>query len=250
MEDIDPSIYTGFKGAGAPGAPPPQKPNTNPIKFVYGVILAGIVLLIVCLVISSFASKGTEYFQLFISALCAGIATVVVEWMYEIDALATGRWFNYCDGHSRLGKINLHLPIEIMTIFIFLAPCLVYASYVPELSRRFGINIWPFSDPFFDLPYIVVMLLMVSLIAAFSDFTTHKKVGLWMNGPDLTYWKMALTCWLPGATITVVVGRILMLVHPASLLTAVLILFLILTASIALFSVTYMRKHRDILEKS
>jgi hypothetical protein len=243
------TIYNSFKGAGEPGVPPPPKPNSNPIKAVHLMWAIGIILQVICICLASLVFQGEKLLQAVISSLCAGAATAVVEWMYEVVADVNGNWFNY-GGHTKLGKINFHMPYEIIIIFLCITPGLLYLSYAPVLSRAWGTTLWPFKDASLDVwLYNPVMLLIVAAIGSMNDFTTNKFFGLWMNGPKYTYWQLFLTCWFPCCITTVVVGRILFELPFAMLGIGVLVLLICAVVGIGLFAVVYMRKHRDILSK-
>jgi len=203
--------YKGFKGAGAPNTPPPQKPNTNPTRIRLLLLMVSPILMIITYIIFSapfiLAGKLVPHI---IGALCAGITIAIYDWIIEAYAYRKGLWFCY-GGYQKIGRIDFrHVPIDMVIGFIASGFCVAIISYFPELFRYLGWNFWPISDSNIDIWLIPGLLVILALYGALGDFQT-KRLGIWMNGPNWTYWKCAFYAWLPGLTLGIVVDRLIML---------------------------------------
>ncbi len=231
MSESDQSIdYEGFKGAGGPRAPPPQKPNTNPtrnrmILLIVAPILSAIVLIIFS---STFKEAGTLVPHV-VGALCAGLTIAIYDWIIEAYAHVKGLWFCY-GGYPKIGRFDFrHVPIDMVLGFIGTGFSLAIFSYYPQLIRHWGWNFWPISNPNIDIWLVPGLLVIASLVGAWGDFFS-KRLGLWMNGPTWSYWKCAFLGWLPLLTSGICVDRLIMLLwtNPIGLALSILIPFLTL----------------------
>ena len=236
MAEIDNSIYEGFKGAGAPNAPPPQKPGSNPTKArMLLLFLTPILALVAYIVFSApFTLAGTLIPHIF-GALCAGLAIALIDWIIEAYAYIKGLWFCY-GGFQRIGKLDFrHVPLEMIISFIGTGFGVALLSYYPELLRYWGWNFWPISNPELDIWLVSGLLILLALFGAFGDFQT-KKMGVWMNGPTWYYWKCAFFAWLPLLSSGIVVDRLIIFTwtNPLLLILVVLIIFLMLLMIIIL----------------
>lgn len=226
MANSDQSIdYKGFKGAGGPNTPPPQKPNTNPTKVrLLLCIVAPIEVTIPIILFSScFTVTGLLWAHI-VSAICAGITLALYDWIGEAYAYVKGLWFCY-GGYQKIGKLDFkHVPLEMVLGFLAMGFGLAFVSYFPELFRYWGWNFWPISDPTLDIWLLPGLLVLLALFGAFGDFHT-KRSGVWMNGPSWFYWKCAFYAWLPLLTSGILVDRLVLLTwaNPLLLLTTILI---------------------------
>ncbi|NVM53855.1 MAG: hypothetical protein HWN66_09150 [Candidatus Helarchaeota archaeon] len=232
MSQSDQAIdYEGFKGAGGPGAPPPQKPNTNPTRGRILLLLIGAPLLVaIPLIIFAFPfnAAGTLIPHI-IGALCAGITIAIYDWIIEAYAHVKGLWFCY-GGYQKVGRLDFkHVPIDMVFSFIGNGFALALSSYFPELVRYWGWSFWPISNPNLDIWLVPGLLVLVSLGSALGDFRS-KRLGIWMNGPTWTYWKCAFYAWLPLLTSGIVVDRFIIYfwTNPLGLALSILIPFLTL----------------------
>ena len=237
MANLDHSIdYEGFKGAGGPRAPPPQKPNTNPtrVRLLYLIVFIIEVPIALVLFIPVFMAAGVLWAHI-TSALCTGVFLALYDWVGESYGYVKGRWFCY-GGYQKIGKIDLkHVPIDMVLGFVAMGFCLSFVTYFPELFRYWGLNFWPISDPNLDIWLVPGLLVILALSGALGDFRT-KRSGVWMNGPTWTYWKCAFYAWLPALVSVTIVDRLVFLTWatPLLLLTTILIV-----ASIFAFVIIY-----------
>ncbi|MDD1778298.1 MAG: hypothetical protein LUQ65_09030 [Candidatus Helarchaeota archaeon] len=226
MVNSDQSIdYEGFKGAGGPNAPPPQKPNSNPTKTRLTVFFTFLIELPIVLILFTpwFMAAGVLWPHI-LGGLCAGITLGLYDWIGESYAYVKGLWFCY-GGYQKIGKVDLkHVPFEMVLGFVVMGFCLAFVSYFPELFRYWGWNFWPISDPALDLWMLPGFLIIFALIGAYGDFRT-KRSGVWMNGPTWFFWKCAFYAWLPLLTAGLLVDRLILLTwaNPLLLLTTILI---------------------------
>ncbi|NVM31471.1 MAG: hypothetical protein HWN65_21715 [Candidatus Helarchaeota archaeon] len=232
MSDSDQEIdYEGFKGAGGPRAPPPQKPNTNPTRQRLISLPGAPILVTVALIIFSFPFnvEGTLVPHV-IGALCAGLTVAIYDWIIEAYAYVKGLWFCY-GGYQKVGKLDFkHVPIDMVIGFVAMGFSLSIVTYFPQLFRYWGWHSWfPVANPTFDLLWIPGLLVGASLWGAFSDFRA-KRTGVWMNGPTWSFWKCAFYAWLPGLTTIIVVDRFIVYfwTNPVGLALSILIPFLTL----------------------
>lgn len=200
--------YKGFRGAGGPSDPPPQKSNTNPTK--HRIILMVISLLAmpipVLIYLYPFLLSGTLIFHI-ISALCGGITIAIYDWIIEAYAYKKGLWFCY-GGYQKIGKLDFqHVPIDMLIGFVGLGSIICYLSHVIEVGRTLGIDPLPPLTPLADIVSILNIVVMVSIIGALDDFRS-KRLGIWMNGPTWNFWKCVLYAWVPLITSGIVVDRI------------------------------------------
>lgn len=221
--------YEGFKGAGSPRAPPPQKPDTNPTR--ERLIMLGLSPILVAgfLIIFSFMfnSQGTLIPHI-IGALCGGITIAIYDWTIEAYAYEKGLWFCY-GGYQKVGKLDFkHVPVDMVIGFVAIGFTLSIASYSPQLFRSWGWNFWPISDPSLDLLALPIIIIPMSLFGAFFDFRS-KRSGVWMNGPTWSYWKCAFYAWLPLLTSGIIVDRLILLswIYPTQLIIVIILPFLI-----------------------
>ena len=230
MLEGDKSIdYEGFKGAGAPNAPPPQKPNTNPTRARMYLLLLSPLLVAAAYIIFNrpFSSAGTLIPHI-ISALCAGFTLAILDWIIEAYAHVKGLWFCY-GGYQKLGKIDFkHVPFEMLISFIGTGFAVAFISYYPELLRYWGWNFWPIIDPSLDIWLAPGLIAIIALIGAFGDFQT-KRMGVWMNGPSWTYWKCAFYAWFPLLSTGIIVDRLILITwtNPLSLILTIISIFFI-----------------------
>jgi hypothetical protein len=149
MSNSNTSIdYEGFKGAGGPRAPPPQKPNTNPTKGRLIVFIATPFLAMTMLIIffNTFNTAGTLLPHI-VSALCGGITIALWYFTIESYAYVKGLWFCY-GGYQKIGRFDFkHFPLEMPLGFLGIGFSLVFFSYWPELARNWGWNFWTISNP-------------------------------------------------------------------------------------------------------
>ncbi len=231
MSESDHSIdYEGFKGAGGPRAPPPQKPNTNPTKGrIYSLnmsLIGTIIIFFVCF--TTFKASGTLLAHI-ISALCAGLAIAIWDFNIESYAYVKGLWFCY-GGYQKIGRLDFkHVPIEMVLGFIAIGFSFAFVSYWPELFRSWGWNFWPISNPNLDIWSLPGFIVIMGMLGAYGDFLT-KRSGIWMNGPTWSYWKCAFFAWVPGLSLGIIVDRLIFYLwsNPIGLTLAILIPFLIL----------------------
>lgn len=212
MSDLEKAIdYKGFKGAGAPNAPPPQKPNTNPTRVRLLLLLLSPVLIATVTIVffRTFNTAGT-FIPHIIAALCTGITYAIYDWILEAYAYKKGLWFCY-GGIHKIGRIDFkHVPIDMVIGFIGNGYIVAFITYYPELLRNWGWNFWPLSDSNMDIWLVPGLLVIIALFGAFGDFQS-KRMGNWMNGPTWSYWKCAFFAWLPGLTSGVIVDRLIMI---------------------------------------
>ncbi len=234
MSKLDLSIdYRGFKGAGAPNAPPPQKTNTNPTRERLRLLYLSPIEIVIVLVIFSvpFNTTGT-FLPHIVGALCAGITIAIIDWIIEAYAYTKGLWFCY-GGYQKMGKLDFrHVPIDMIVSFIGTGFCIAFISYYPELFRYLGVDFWPISNPGLDFWGIPGLLILLAVFGALGDFFT-KRLGVWMNGPTWSYWKCAFCAWLPLLTSGIVVDRLILLtwIDPILLIATILTIFLILMSA-------------------
>jgi len=142
MANSDQAVdYKGFKGAGEPKAPPPQKPDTTPTKVRLVLLVASpIEVAITFLLFSScFTATGLLWAHI-IGAICAGITIALYDWIVEAYAYVKGLWFCY-GGYQKIGKLDFkHVPIDMVLSFVATGFCLALVSYFPELFRYWGWN--------------------------------------------------------------------------------------------------------------
>ena len=239
-------IYTSFKGAGGPGAPPPQRPGSNPTRMWQAFFVGCIVAFIVSQIFALIVFPGATYIQVLISCLCAGFAVAVSDWITEVIANKKGLWFMY-GGHTRIGRINTYtIPLEMSLGFIFLAGGGAILSYLPSLLRVWGTTLWPFVDPNLDLiTYVPVLIIIIAMTGSLVDFISAKRNGALMNGPNWTYWKHWPSIWVPLMSISIGTMRILMIPWPdfATFGIAVLVVLIVFFSAILLFNQFYIKKH-------
>ncbi len=203
--------YEGFKGAGSPKTPPPQKAGTNPTRERTILLILAPVLIIVVLFLfgSLFKAEGTFSAHI-VGALWAGLTIALYDWIIEAYAYVKGLWFCY-GGYQKIGKVDFkHVPIDMVIGFILIGFSLTIVSYFPQLFRFWGWNFGPLSNPALDLIGIIILLVAISLFGAFADFRS-KRTGVWMNGPTWSYWKCAFYAWLPLLSSGIVVDRLILL---------------------------------------
>ncbi|MFX1298750.1 MAG: hypothetical protein ACFFD2_28310, partial [Promethearchaeota archaeon] len=192
MAESDQTVdYEGFKGAGGPRTPPPQKPNTNPTRERLILLAISPILIAIVLIIFSFPfnAEGT-FIPHIIGALCAGITIAISDWIIEAYAYVKGLWFCY-GGYQKVRNFDFkHVPIDMVFSFIGTGFCLAFVSYFPQLFRFLGWDFWIISNPNFDLLGALIIILGMSLFGALGDFRS-KRTGVWMNGPNWSYWKCA-----------------------------------------------------------
>jgi len=232
MSEGDQSVdYKGFKGAGGPSAPPPQKPNTNPTRARLLLLIASPIEVAIIFIVFSFPfTAAGMLIAHIIGGLCAGITIAIYDWIVEAYAYVKGLWFCY-GGYQKIGKLDFrHVPIDMVISFVVTGFCLAFISYFPELFRYWGWNFWPISDSSLDLWLIPGLLVLLALFGAFGDFRT-KRSGVWMNGPSWSYWKCAFFAWLPLLTSGIIFDRLVLLTwtNPILLAFTIITLFLILT---------------------
>jgi hypothetical protein len=221
--------YEGFKGAGGPGAPPPQKPNSNPTRSRLLLLITSPLMVIIAIILFSSPFNGT-LFPHIISGLCAGLTIAIYDWIIEAYAYQKGLWFCY-GGYQKVGKLDFkHVPIDMIISFIGTGFTLAFVSYFPELLRNWGWSFWPISVSALDIWLVPGLLVLVALGGAFGDFFT-KRSGVWMNGPTWRYWKCAFLAWLPLLTSGIVVDRLILhfWTTPIGLTVIILTVFLTLT---------------------
>jgi hypothetical protein len=242
----DSEIYTTFKGAGGPGAPPPQRPGSNPTRMWQMFFVVCVIAFIAALICAAFVYQGEYYLKALVSSLCAGVATAVVDWMIEVYAAQKGYWFMY-GGHTRLGRINSHtIPMEMSFGFIFLGAGGAILSYLPLLVRFLGITTWPFYDPNLDFLTVIVIVLIISISGACVDFIVAKRNGALMNGPNWHFVKHVVTIYFPIEAIAMVTVRIPMAFLYASMdsfLIAAGIVLLVYIVAPLLFNQFYIKKY-------
>jgi hypothetical protein len=227
MVNSDQSIdYDGFKGAGEPNAPPPQKPNTNPTRVRLLLLIVSPIEIAITLLLfsSSFTAAGLLLAHI-IGALCSGITIAIYDWIIEAYAYVKGLWFCY-GGYQKIGRLDFkHVPFDMVLSFIATGFCYAFISYFPELFRYWGWNFWPISDPSLDLWLVPGLVVLLAIFGALGDFRT-KRSGVWMNGPTWFYWKCAFLAWLPLLTSGILVDRLVLLTwtNPLFLFTTILII--------------------------
>jgi len=208
MSESD-EIYTTYKGAGGPGAPPPQRPGTDPTKQrIRSLLVSAIVIPIIFIFFGPlFFLSGTLIAHI-ISALCGGITIAILDWIIEAYAYKKGLWFCY-GGYQKIGNVDFkHVPFEMLVGFVLGGFTVSFLSYYPQLLRFWGFDIIPIDRIILDLIAVVILLVVLSLFGSFSDFNA-KKQGVWMNGPTWTYWKCAFYAWLPGLALGVVIDHVI-----------------------------------------
>jgi hypothetical protein len=231
MSELDQSIdYKGFKGAGAPNAPPPQKPNTNPTRARLLLLILPLILVVVAYIFFNFpfSAAGTLMPHI-IGALCTGITIAIYDWIIEAYAYKKGLWFCY-GGYQKIGKLDFkHVPFEMLISFIGEGFAVAFLSYYPELLRYWGWNFWPISNAYLDILLVPGLLVIIALIGAFGDFQS-KKLGVWMNGPTWSYWKCAFYAWFPLLSLGILVDRLVILtwINPILLILTIALIFVIL----------------------
>ena len=222
--------YEGFKGAGGPSAPPPQKPNTNPTRSRLLLLIASPIEVAITLILFSlpFTTNGM-FIAHIIGGIGAGLTIAFYDWIIEAYAYVKGLWFCY-GGYQKIDKLDFkHVPIDMVISFVATGFCLAFVSYFPELFRYWGWNFWPISDPALDLWLIPGLLVLLALFGAFGDFRT-KRSGVWMNGPSWSYWQCAFFAWLPLLSSGFVFDRLILLTwtNPILLSLTIISVFLIL----------------------
>lgn len=232
MAESDQTVdYEGFKGAGGPRAPPPQKPNTNPTKGRIINLIASLIgtLIVFLIFLNVFNAAGTLLPHI-ISALFGGLAIALWDFIIESYAYVKGLWFCY-GGYQKLGRFDFkHVPFEMVLGFIPVGFSLAFLSYFPDLGRSWGWYFWPISDPNLDIWLLPGFIIILAMLGALGDFFT-KRSGIWMNGPTWSYWKCSFFAWVPGLSIGIVVDRLIFYswTNPIWLSLSILIPFLILT---------------------
>lgn len=225
MTNSDQSVdYEGFRGAGGPNAPPPQKTDTNPTRArLLLLVLSPIeVIITLLLFIPYFAAAGLLWAHI-TGAIGAGITIALYDWIVEAYAYVKGLWFCY-GGYQKIGRVDFkHVPIDMVLSFVATGFCIAFISYFPELFRYWGWNFWPISDPTLDIWLLPGLLVLLALFGAFGDFRT-KRSGVWMNGPSWSYWKCAFYAWLPLLTSGILVDRLMLLTWANPLLLLAIIL--------------------------
>ena len=211
MSDIKQDVdYDGFRGAGGPNTPPPQKPNTNPTKPRLIMFIVGYCTLPIPIIIFSTIWALPILLFHIISALCGGVVIAVYDWIIEAYAYKKGLWFCY-GGYQKVGNIDFkHVPIEMVIGFVSIGFNLAFVSNIPYLFRGWGwdfLGWWSAYFPFLDIIWIIIVLVFLSLFGSFGDFQS-KKQGIWMNGPTWTYWKCAFYAWLPLLTSGILLDRL------------------------------------------
>jgi len=208
MSESD-EIYTTYKGAGGPGAPPPQRPGTDPTKERIRVVIIFAILVPIAFIFFGpmFFLSGT-LLQHIISALCGGVIIAIWDWAIEAYAHKKGLWFCY-GGYDKVGKVDFkHVPFDMLVFFVFYGFILSFVSYFPALFRFWGFDIIPINYVILDTIAIAVLLVALSLFGSFADFNS-KKQGVWMNGPTWTYWKCAFYAWLPLLASGVIIDHLI-----------------------------------------
>ncbi|MHA1428502.1 MAG: hypothetical protein ACTSQI_21160 [Candidatus Helarchaeota archaeon] len=231
-ESDQPVDYEGFKGAGGPRTPPPQKSNTNPTRERLIMLFLSPILVITGLIVFSFPfnAEGTFVPHVF-GALCGGLTIAIWDWIIEAYAYVKGLWFCY-GGYQKVKKLDFkHVPIEMVIGFVIIGFSLVIVTYYPQLFRSWGWNFWPVSDPALDLLAIPVLVIPFSLFGAFADFRS-KRTGVWMNGPTWSYWKCAFYAWVPLLTSGLVVDRLILLTWTNPLHTMLVIIGVFLSLAL------------------
>jgi hypothetical protein len=231
MSEVKKSIdYKGFKGAGAPNAPPPQKPNTNPTRARLLMLIFTPILVVIAYSIFSKPFLLTDtLISHIIGALCTGFTLTIMDWIIEAYAHKKGLWFCY-GGFQKIGKIDFkHVPFEMLISFVGMGFGVAFITYYPELFRYWGWDFWPISNPNLDIWLVPGLIAIVALIGAFGDFQT-KRMGVWMNGPTWSYWKCAFYAWFPLLSIGIIVDRLIMLTwtNPLILFLTIITIFIIL----------------------
>ena len=230
-ESGQPVDYEGYKGAGGPRAPPPQKPNTNPTRGrMFNFIMSLIEMMIVVFVFFNVFNAAGNLVPHLVAALCSGIALAILDFNLESYAYVRGLWFCY-GGYQKIGRLNFkYVPFEMVLGFISTGFIWAFCSYWPVLLRSWGVNFWPISDPSLDIWYLPAYIVIFAMLGALADFRS-KRSGMWMNGPTWSYWKCAFYVWVPGLTIGIVVDRLIFTfwTNPLGLTLSILIPFLILT---------------------
>ncbi len=224
MSELNQTIdYNGFRGAGGPAAPPPQRPNTNPTRqrILLLVITPFLITIVILIFREPFVSVGT-FTSHIISALCAGIYIALHDWIIEAYAYQKGLWFCY-GGYQKIGRLDFkHVPIDMVIGFIGTGFNLAILTYFPELLRSWGWVFWPINDPSLDIWLVPGFLVLISLGGAFIDFRS-KRAGVWMNGPIWSYWKCAFIAWLPLLGFGIIVDRVTFYLLPNPLLLSVVL---------------------------
>ncbi len=241
MPEIDDSIYEGFRGAGAPNAPPPQKPDTNPTRARLMMFFLTPILAVIAFIVFNgpFTLAETLIPHIF-GALCAGLTIAIYDWIIEAYAYKKGLWFCY-GGIQKIGKIDFkHVPIEMIISFVGTGFGVAFLSYYPELLRYWGWNFWPLTNPALDIWLVPGLIVLLALFGAFGDFQT-KRMGVWMNGPTWSYWKCALCAWFPLLSSGIIVDRLIMLtwINPILLILTILTISCILISLIILILKKY-----------
>jgi hypothetical protein len=241
MPEANPAIdYEGFKGAGGPSTPPPQKPNTNPTRSRLLLLITSPIMVTVAIFLFSFPfnAAGT-LFPHIIGGLCAGLTIAIYDWIIEAYAYQKGLWFCY-GGYQKVGKLDFkHVPFDMIISFIGTGFTLAFVSYFPELLRNWGWNFWPISNPALDIWLVPGLLVLVAVGGALGDFYT-KRAGVWMNGPTWSYWKCAFLAWLPLLTSGIVVDRLIL--HFWTNTIGVMVVILTVFLSLTIISVILLKK--------
>ncbi|MBD3230885.1 MAG: hypothetical protein GF329_22090 [Candidatus Lokiarchaeota archaeon] len=146
--------------------------------------------------------------SMIIAGIFSGITISIHDFIIEFYAYKKELWLCY-GGFQKIGKYNLHVPLDMSILFFIGGLSLGIFSTFPEYLREKEILNGLFSNPMFDWIWILVILVIIALIGAAADFIS-KRFGVWENGKNWTFWKCAFFAWLPLLIFSVVVNYLVL----------------------------------------
>jgi len=180
-----------------------KKKNLKQTTFRLASFIPILILFIVVYVI--FIPK----FENIIGGIITGITISVYDFIIEYYAYKHGLWYCY-GGFQKIGKYDLHVPIDMSILFFIGGFTLALFSTFPNYLREtFFVEILLLLNPYLDILWILISLIIISLIGALVDFSS-KKFGVWKNGETWTYWKCAFFAWFPLLTFPVLLNYLIL----------------------------------------
>ncbi|TFF85779.1 MAG: hypothetical protein EU551_03340 [Promethearchaeota archaeon] len=146
--------------------------------------------------------------KIIIAGIFSGLTISIHDFIIEFYAFKHDLWYCY-GGFQKIGKYNLHVPIDMIILFFIgglsLGIFSTFPNFIRQLTYYNGIL---FKNPYLDFIWVFIALVIIALIGASADFIS-KKFGVWENGKTWTFWKCAFYAWLPLLCLSVFIFQLM-----------------------------------------
>ena len=182
-----------------------ERKKLNPTTFRLTSFIPIVIILIILWIIFK------PNFKMIIGGILAGSIISIHDFIIEYYAFKKGLWYCY-GGFQKIGKYNLHVPIDMSILFFIGGFDLAIFSTFPTFIRENHLLINPLiNNPYLDFIWIILSLIILSLFGAAADFSS-KKFGVWENGETWTYWKCVFYAWFPLLCFPVILNYIILFI--------------------------------------